>query len=108
MQAQQSMSRAYVATVTNHPDLQHAAVRIGLWLVSAAEQQGGFPVELHSSAFFKGFDNGKVHVPGVNFRPATIRNSLASLVDAGMLHIEDGTARAGGYTARKYTLLLDA
>ncbi len=102
-----SLSRQYIDRVLQMPELQHGAVRIGLWLVGAAEQKGGFPVEAHQTSFIFGLNRNGINVPGISIRPETIVKSLDALESAGLLTVEDGTEVKGGHTSKLYTLHLD-
>jgi hypothetical protein len=102
-----SLSRAFVDRVLQLPKLQHGAVRLGLWLVGAAEQKGGFPVEAHHTNFIFGLHRNGCDVQGIAIRPGTIVKSLDALEQAGLLTIEEGTTVSGGKTSKLYTLHLE-
>jgi len=108
MRTKRSLSQAFVRKISNMPELQHGAVRIALWLVSAAEQKGGFPVEAFApSSFIAGLNDDGIRVPGIQFRPETVHKSLESLESCGLLTIETGLLVRGGRTAKLFTLHLD-
>ncbi len=102
-----SEASRYAAVVARNPQLQHAAVRLGLWLVAAAEQQGTWPVEAHQFNFMNGFDRRNVKMSGIHFRAETIKKSIAALEEAGLLAMEEGDHVSGGRKSTLYTLILD-
>lgn len=107
MSTNSGIASAYAAAVLDKPELQNAAVRIGLWLASIAERQGGFPVEAHASGFRNGIKVNGEEIPGVKYRPETVNKSLDALEEAGLLSIEIGNTVSGGVTSRLYTLELE-
>lgn len=106
MNTQESMSRAFVDAVIARPKLQHAAVRVGLWLTGAAEQQGGWPVEAHIANFLHGIKRTNLTIPGIRFRPETVKKSISALEEAGLLSVEEGTTELGGHVSKLFTLHL--
>ncbi len=103
---EQSISQKYVQKVLDMPQLQHGAVRVGLWIAGAAERTGGFPVELYYSYLINGFNRNGVVIPGVAFRPPTVQKSLIALQELGLLTIEEGPM-VGGHAIKRCTLNLD-
>lgn len=98
-----SIASAFAQEVVRRPHLQHAAVRLGLWLAAAAEQQGGFPVEVFQVEFKDGLHNDKIDAPGVNFRLETIAKSIEALKEEGLLTVEV-EQRRGRHVPKLYTL----
>lgn len=104
---EQSISQKYVHKVVEMPQLQHGAVRLGLWLAAVAEKTGGFPVEIFYTHAISGYHKGGVDVPGIAFRPPTVIKSLQALQDEGLLSIEEGKVPHNGHVSKLCTLLLD-
>lgn len=102
-----SISHRYVQKVADMPELQHGAVRVGLWLAAVAERTGGFPVQVYKTQWISGFSRDGIVVPGIAFRPPTVHKSLIALQELGLLQVEDGPDGAHGHTTKHYTLLLD-
>ena len=95
----QSIASAYAQAVLQHPELPHAAVRLGLWLAAVAEQQGGFPVTIAPSKILsKGIENRKVLAPPIQFRYETVIKSIDTLRDAGLLRAEQNDERQINFT----------
>jgi hypothetical protein len=88
-----SITQAYAHKVAQMPKLQHAAVRVGLWIAVVAEKTGGFPVNVHHTNMMNGYNKDGVTVPGICFRPPTVRQSLAALQEAGILTVVDIESR---------------
>ncbi len=101
------IASAFAAAVARNPELQHAAVRVGLWLVAAAEQQGEWPVDAHPFHFIRGLKRGKVNMHGIQFRAETVKSSIASLQAAGLLRVDDGETMSGGRKSKLYTMTLE-
>lgn len=87
-----SIAGAYAQAVLKQPKLQHAAVRIGLWIASVADQQGGLPVSTYISALQEGLHTDTVDAPGIAFRTETVRDGIEALVDAGLLTVQPDPA----------------
>ncbi len=104
---EQSISHKYVQKVADMPELQHGAVRVGLWLAAVAERTGGFPVEIFYTYLINGYHRDGVDVPGIAFRPPTVKESLNSLKELGLLTMEDGPASTHGHISKRCTLNLD-
>ena len=102
------LSEAFVKKVARMPELQHAAVRIGLWIVALAEEKGGFPVKFFQSHMINGYkDEEGVTMPGIAFRPPTVHKSLEALQDAGLLQVIDRGERRHGRPIYSYSMDLD-
>jgi hypothetical protein len=102
-----SIASAYAQEVIRRPDMQHAAVRIGLWLAGVAEQQGGFPVIANSVDFIRGIHTKHINAEGVCFRPETVSKSLEALQTEGLLEVSAHPYHGTGKRAPKcYTLKL--
>ena len=91
----ESIASAYAREVLARPHLQHAAVRLGLWLAACAEQRGGFPVEATIQSIMFGLDQGGVHAPGVGFRHETVTKSIHVLEEEGLLSVQKSSAYKG-------------
>ncbi len=104
---EQSISHKYVQKVADMPELQHGAVRVGLWLAAVADRTGGFPVEIFYTHLISGYHRDGIDVPGIAFRPPTVQKSLNSLQELGLLKIEDGPASIHGHIIKRCTLKLD-
>lgn len=99
----QTISSAFAQEVIKRPQLQHAAVRLGLWIAAVAEQQGGFPVTCFLRNFKEGLHTDLIDADGVSFRDRTITASLESLEAEGLLQI--GTLHVGGrHAPKQFTL----
>lgn len=103
-----TFSSSFAQHVLDRPKLQHAAVRVGLWLAAVADRHGGFPVVMNYTNFLHGLDldNGD-SVPGVAIRNETIHKSLDSLIEEGLLKVEKMTPNDPQRAPKKFTLLLD-
>lgn len=101
-----SIASAFAQAVLQRPEMQHGAVRLGLWIAAIAEQQGGFPVKMNMTTVREGIRTGIINAPGVSFRPETIKQSIASLEELGLLRVDtDPTASVTNHRAPKlYTL----
>jgi hypothetical protein len=105
--AEQSISHKYVQKVADMPELQHGAVRVGLWLAAVAERTGGFPVEIFYTHLISGYHKDGIDVPGIAFRPPTVQKSLSALQELGLLTIEDGASTVHGHVSKLCTLNLE-
>lgn len=99
-----SVSEAYIQAVAQHPELPHAAVRLGLWFVAVAEQTGGFPVKAFLNTILLGYHDGKVDVPGVSFRPPTVTAAIEALERAGLMRVEVDSEPERGHYPRLFTV----
>lgn len=92
-----SLSAAYVRKVAEMPHMQHAEVRVGLWIVALAEKKGGFPIKFFQSHMINGYkDDEGVEMQGIAFRPPTVSKSIQALEESGLLTItDDGEKRHG-------------
>lgn len=117
-----SIAQAYVHRVADMPQLQHGAVRVGMWIAALAERQGGFPVHMYYSDIIHGYeapirddegfplrdDDGnlrKVSMPGVAFRPATVMKSIEALEECGLLSVvSDGVRARNAHPRKSFTL----
>lgn len=100
-----SLSKAFVQKVADMPELQHAAVRVGLWIVALAEEKGGFPVTFFQSHMINGYkDDDGVVMKGIAFRPPTVSKSLEALEEAGLLQVHDEGEKRHGRPIYSYTM----
>lgn len=103
-----SLSAAYVRKVAETPEMQHAAVRVGLWIIALAEKKGGFPVKFFQSHLINGYEDDEgVKMPGIAFRPPTVSKSLSSLEEMGLLTVEDDGERRYNRPIYSYTINLE-
>lgn len=77
----------YASAVMARPNLSHATVRVGLWLLTVASKQGGFPVIAYNNDLIRGINKEGVVAPGVTYRPETVRAAIQSLQEEGMLSV---------------------
>ena len=90
--------------VSNTPDITNATARIGAWFIGAANQTGGFPLELSLAQIRLGFTKGGVHIPGTGSRNETLRASIDYLEKKGFMSSEEGRPQTGGFSSRKYSM----
>lgn len=104
-----NLSERFIQRVADNPQLQHAAVRVGLWLVAVAERINSDSIELYYTHFLTGYKSSKVNgvsVKGVNFRPQTVANALQALIELGIISIEGGDEMRNGVNIKRITLHL--
>lgn len=101
-----SIADKFCEMVSNDPSIPHAAARLGAWLVGAAGQTGGFPIELSVHQITKGFEREGVIIPGMGGRYETIRDSVNWLADKGHLAVSEGKGLGFGYNARVFSITL--
>lgn len=100
-----SIAQAYVHRVADMPQLQHGAVRVGMWIAALAERQGGFPVHMFYSDIIHGYAAPGVSMPGVAFRPATVMKSIEALEECGLLSVvSDGVKARNAHPRKSFTL----
>jgi hypothetical protein len=93
------------AVVINY-DMSNATARIGAWMIGAAKQVGGFPLELSLRQISEGFTVGRVTVKGTGSRLETIKAALEWLEQEGLLKIEEGGHAGFGKHSRVYHMEL--
>lgn len=102
------LSSRFVQRISELPHLQHATVRVGVWLLAVADKTGSESVELFYTHFLTGYKGIGAHegvsIKGINFRPPTVNKALQSLVDEGVLSIKEGSTMRNGYPSKVITL----
>jgi hypothetical protein len=83
----------------------NATVKIGAWLIGAAQMTGGFPLELSRRMITLGFEKNGVTVEGTGSRVETVTAALEALENAGILEVEEGESGRSGHRQMLYTMV---
>ncbi len=99
------VSAVFAQQVLRFPELQHGAVRVGLWMAAIADLRQSTEIDFFISHIMSGYDDGAIAVRGIAIQPITARKSIESLVKYGLITVDVGKKTRVGHASSLVTFV---